>query len=249
MNITDRQKKLMLAIIEEFTKSANPVGSEELKELYDFDFSPATIRNELADLAKEGLLYKEHSSSGRTPTTLAWRYYISDYMEEDNLDPMRELAIREKLFKHRFSIDRLVKETIDELGNFTRYLGIGIVQNMYKSNYNSPIYLSGTANLLDYREYQNLESLKKVLHILENSSLLLDIFGKSKVENDVCTLIGEEIGLEAFAQSALVFQPIKLGSQEKLYICVLGPSRMNYSKVIPAVRVVVQNIKDATVAW
>lgn len=56
--LTERQRQLINAVIEMFMQTATPVGSEELKDTYSFDFSAATIRNELADLAKEGLLSK-----------------------------------------------------------------------------------------------------------------------------------------------------------------------------------------------
>ena len=247
--ISDRQKQLMIAIIKEFMSSASAIGSEELKQLYNFDLSPATIRNELADLVKEGYLYKEHSSAGRIPTTLAWRYYVSEVLRDEQINPLSETQIRDKVFQYRFSLDRLVKEATDAIADLTDYTGVGIVESSIASTKIAPVYLSGTSNLLLYKEFHHLELLKKILTVLENSTILLKIFTKANSNNEINILIGEEIGLPSLKDISTIFIVIPLGRTEKIYIGAIGPSRMNYSKVISSVRAIGNSIHDATVGW
>ena len=100
--ITDRQKALLLAIIEEFTDTANPVGSMDVGSKYDLHVSPATIRNEMVNLSDMGFLEKAHVSSGRKPTTMAWRWLINEGLEEYHMHPKIEVEVRTKIFRNRF---------------------------------------------------------------------------------------------------------------------------------------------------
>lgn len=249
MMLTDRQKQLIVAIIQEFMKDASPVGSEGLKEIYNLAYSPATIRNELADLVKEGYLYKEHSSSGRAPTTMGWRYYISEVLDEEQFSPVNEAFVRQKVFQYRFSIDRLLKEATQALSEITNYIGVGLVENSYDGLQISPVYLSGTSNILTLKEFQDIELLKNFLAVLESNSLLANVFFKSTIENQVNILVGDELGLKSMRSVATVYSILKIGKFDRVVIGVIGPARMNYSRVIPSIRSVAKSIQEATFGW
>src|SRR3990167_1217541 len=75
MDLTDRQIQILRAIVEEYSQTAEPVGSERLDRKYGLGVSPATIRNEMVILAEMGYLSQPHTSSGRTPTPKAIRFY------------------------------------------------------------------------------------------------------------------------------------------------------------------------------
>ncbi|QQR93865.1 hypothetical protein IPJ91_01755 [bacterium] len=247
--LTERQRQLINAVIEMFMQTATPVGSEELKDTYSFDFSAATIRNELADLAKEGLLFKEHSSAGRVPTTLAWRYYITEVLNETPQDVLSEIEHRNRIIQNRFSIDRIVKEATSSLAEYTNYASLGIVRNTNRQNQYTPIYLSGLANLIDLPEFHDIEKFKTLIQLLEDSHSLNKIFDMSKVNNDISILIGEEMGLTELSHVALVFSKFHIGKNDNVILSVIGPSRLNYSKVIPAVRMMMKNVQEATMGW
>ena len=74
MELTERQTKVFKTIVEEFTRTAEPVGSHTLMNLLDFHVSSATLRNEMAALEEMGLLEKTHTSSGRVPSTKGYRF-------------------------------------------------------------------------------------------------------------------------------------------------------------------------------
>src|SRR5579872_218163 len=93
--MTDRQVTILLSIIQEFMDTAIPVGSLILSEKYKIKASPATIRNEMVELADMGYLEKTHFSAGRMPTSLGFRYYIDRLMEEEDVDYMDEIEMRQ----------------------------------------------------------------------------------------------------------------------------------------------------------
>lgn len=89
--LTERQIAIFKAIVDEFTRTAEPVGSKTLMNLLDFQCSSATIRNEMAALEEAGLLEKTHTSSGRIPSHKGYRFYVEHLME-------RQLGQRSEVF-------------------------------------------------------------------------------------------------------------------------------------------------------
>lgn len=85
--LTDRQKKIMIAIVEAYTENstAEPIGSSALAKYNDLNVSTATLRNEMALLEELGYLEKTHTSSGRVPTEKGYRLYVDDLMNIDGL--------------------------------------------------------------------------------------------------------------------------------------------------------------------
>ena len=75
--LTSRQQEILLGILTNFVDSKEPVGSKTLAHKYVRNLSPATIRNELSELAKQGYLYQPHTSAGRVPTDKAYRFYVN----------------------------------------------------------------------------------------------------------------------------------------------------------------------------
>lgn len=98
---SDREKKVLLGLIEYFLKTGKPVGSNTLKEAGFEDLSSATIRNYFANLEEEGYLSQQHSSGGRIPTNLAYRFYAKEYenshtaLSEDDEKKLQELRSSE----------------------------------------------------------------------------------------------------------------------------------------------------------
>ena len=68
MELTERKKQILRAIVDSYIRTAEPVGSKTISQLPGMDFSPATIRNEMADLTSMGLLEQPHTSAGRVPS-------------------------------------------------------------------------------------------------------------------------------------------------------------------------------------
>ena len=94
MELTERKLKILQAIISDYVKTAEPVGSRTLSKRIDMNISPATIRNEMSDLEDMGYLTHPHTSAGRIPSDKAYRLYVNRLMEkpEISIDAKKSIA-------------------------------------------------------------------------------------------------------------------------------------------------------------
>lgn len=94
MELTERKLKILQAIISDYVKTAEPVGSRTLSKKYDLGISPATIRNEMADLEEMGYLTHPHTSAGRVPSDAAYRLYVNALMEKRNSAKRKRMSLQ-----------------------------------------------------------------------------------------------------------------------------------------------------------
>jgi len=240
--LTARQRDLLEAIISEFMQTAAAVGSIGLPDKYELRVSPATIRNEMARLVEMGYLQKPHASSGRVPTTLAFKYFLQDILNElEELDIREQAILGEDIFQKRFNIDQLLMSAVRALNDITKYTAIALIEDK--------IYHAGLSALLSDPEFQDVSKLKEILLILESYADMTAILTRHRGSDQVRVLIGEETGHSILGQSAIVFDTIPTYSERSGYIAVFGPNRMNYKKVIPAVNYIVERIRTSLVNW
>ncbi|HRN86608.1 MAG TPA: hypothetical protein PK863_04735 [Candidatus Dojkabacteria bacterium] len=240
--MTPRQVKLLHAIIDDFINNATAVGSLSLTHRYNLGVSPATIRNEMSDLVEQGYLEKPHSSSGRIPTNMAYRYFIREILRElDDLEHTLTANIYEELYQHRFDFDDLIYQALNHLSTQTKNTAIVLLENR--------IYYSGLSYLVDNPEFSDSRSLSLLLTILENKPLLNKIFNRAKSKNSVKIMIGEDSGIEGLEDIAFVFSDINLHGNKKGYLAVLGPTRLNYPKVIPLVDFFSHSLNQVISGW
>jgi heat-inducible transcriptional repressor len=129
--LNERQEHVLKLIVEEYVKTAEPVGSRTLSKF--MDVSPATIRNEMSDLEDMGFLEKTHTSSGRIPSEKGYRYYIETILKngDDDLDGFEEF---EKIFDNREAErDEIIKEAINLLSQATNCTAITLGPNALHS--------------------------------------------------------------------------------------------------------------------
>ncbi|HUH07322.1 MAG TPA: hypothetical protein VML96_05895, partial [Egibacteraceae bacterium] len=98
LELTDRQRSVLRAVVEDYVLTAVPVGSKSLVSRYRLAVSPATVRSAMAELEALGLLTHPHTSAGRVPSDLGYRLYVESLMREAELDMTDRLMIR-----HQFS--------------------------------------------------------------------------------------------------------------------------------------------------
>ena len=116
--LTKRQTAIFKTIVDEFTRTAEPVGSKKLMDLLDFNCSSATIRNEMAALEDLGLLEKTHTSSGRIPSSRGYRFYVENLMERE-LDDGVKHSLQAVFQERHYSMDEIVKKSCDILSQMT----------------------------------------------------------------------------------------------------------------------------------
>ena len=229
-----------MAIIKEFMDDANEVGSLSLVEKYNLGVSSATIRNEMVKLMSLGLLEKNHISSGRLPTDQALRLYVSKIIDRSSLNPLVSVEIRQGIFRDRFSKDIVIKSILRILAKETDSVVFLILDD--------DVRYYGLANILAYEEFQSIEKIKSVISILEDDVFLKNMAQKYS-SSGVSLLIGEESGVGTLQNCAMAFTKIPFWNKSNSYVGVIGSKRMDYSKVIPALREVKNSLENAMSGW
>lgn len=125
MELTQRQIKVFKAIVEEFTRTAEPVGSHSLMNLLDIHVSSATLRNEMAALEEMGLLEKTHTSSGRIPSTKGYRYYV-DHLMVKHIEPKMMNALQSIFDARNTSMEEVVRQSCDILSQMTNLTSVAL---------------------------------------------------------------------------------------------------------------------------
>lgn len=124
--LTERQRLILAAIIQDYAKTGKAVGSKSLLEQLGLAVSSATVRNEMASLEEQGLLQKEHTSSGRVPSQRGYRYYVDKLMRRSQLSEAVHQSL-ERVFSRNFQqIDDLVQHMVTEMANLTGYTVIAL---------------------------------------------------------------------------------------------------------------------------
>ena len=125
--LTDRERAVLAAVIDSFVRTAAPVGSQKIGTDYEFRVSAATIRNTMADLEAKGLLTHPHTSAGRLPTDLAYRYYVDGLMRRGRLTPRERVQIEQEFIGLEVAgVEDLVSKAARVLTLLTGELGLAV---------------------------------------------------------------------------------------------------------------------------
>ena len=124
MELDNRKKRILQAIVNEYIDTIEPVSSNVIITKYGLECSSATVRNEMAELEKQGLLEKMHTSSGRVPSNKGYRFYVDKLLNDKNLNINEIKYINSKLQSKLNEMEELTKiatNTISEATNINTY--------------------------------------------------------------------------------------------------------------------------------
>ena len=124
--LSDRQKHILKALIDEYINTAEPVSSGSILERYNLDCSSATIRNEMVELEQEGYLEKPHMSSGRIPSVKGYRFYVDELLNDENITVEEIEYIKANLQNKVDEIEDLTKITTNTISEMTHYTTVAI---------------------------------------------------------------------------------------------------------------------------
>jgi heat-inducible transcriptional repressor len=332
MELDDRSKNILKAIVLFYIKTAFPVGSQTISQNHDLGISPATIRNIMADLEEQGFLTQPHASAGRIPTEKGYRFYVDTLLKKDDFlkDQDEILQQAEKLVK-REDIRTLLQDTSKLLSDLTRYMAIvtvpkfssakikhiefirlrkncimtisvseeGFIHNKFfevsedisqselnkVSDYlntryggmtfqevrrklfnqmqkmkdlydhlrgdaleltkramidSEPIeegdlYMDGTTHILDLPDFADFRIMRGLLTAFEEKKVIVQLLDMYLGSDGVQVFIGAENPFLGDHHCSLVVSQYKRGDQVLGALGVIGPTRMEYSKVIPLV--------------
>ncbi len=122
--LSERQKMILSAIVDDYIRSAEPVGSRSISKRGDVAFSPATIRNEMSDLEELGYLEQPHTSAGRIPSEKGYRYYV-DHLLAQGAVTRPDLNLMKTFFAERLQeMEQVIQQVASMLSGLTNYTSI-----------------------------------------------------------------------------------------------------------------------------
>jgi heat-inducible transcriptional repressor len=241
-SLTDRQIQILKHIIEEYIQTGEAVGSETLDKRYNLGVSPATIRNEMVILAQQGYLDQPHTSSGRIPSALSLKFYISQLMKEKELSVSEEVDVKSKIWDYRNQANKLLREATKVLATKTGDIAISMTTK-------GDVFHAGYANILDIPEFFDIDVTKTVLSILDDIAKMESIFAKVHGNDPINILIGSDFDMEFMDPCGIVYTKFPMGSYAEGTLGVLGPSRLDYSYIIPMLRYFNGLLSEITSDW
>lgn len=332
--LSERQKLILSAIVDDYIRSAEPVGSRSISKRGDIGYSPATIRNEMSDLEELGYLEQPHTSAGRIPSQKGYRYYVDHLLSPGKLtsEEKRQLS---SFFENKIQeIEDVVQEAASILSELTNYTTIMLGPEMYKTTLarlqliplndvsgvaiivtntghvenrrvtipkdvpineiekfiniintklkgvplyqlrskiyselitelrkhvagyenllamldkvleaddTDRLYLGGATKILSQPEFKDVDKIKTILDLFDHTDQLLSMFDSIPTAG-VQVKIGGENGLESIDNISVVSASYSINGQPVGSIGILGPTRMDYSKVITILDLFVKDL-------
>ncbi len=326
MMLDERKIKILAAVINDYIATAEPIGSRTIARKYRIGISPATIRNEMADLEELGYLSQPHTSAGRVPSHKGYRFYVDFLMPVKRLDE-RDHTLIHRIFNRRINeLEQLVKEAARVISKLTSYTTITmgpqletsrlkhihvnridenrglllmvtnygtvghhiidipqnindsdllrisnilnsnlagktlseitndimdaikdemieydeilnilleiLLENLGDSQDNTPVISTGSSKMLDYPEFQDVEKAKNFFSLLEQHELIIKALKSSSKPNAITVTIGNENPLTELQDLSIVTSSIFIDGKDLGVFGIMGPTRMEYSRVI-----------------
>lgn len=126
MELSDRKKKILQLVVDDYIETAAPVSSKSITEKYLTSISSATVRSELSTLEELGYLSQPHTSAGRVPSKEAYRLYVNELMVKEKLSP-KELDYIERIFTEKVNgMDDVIKTTAKVISELTQYTSLAL---------------------------------------------------------------------------------------------------------------------------
>ncbi len=232
-----RRQKILNAIVKEYIKRAEPIGSGQLLHSYHFNISPATIRNEMKELENDRYIYQPHTSAGRVPTDKGYRFYVDQIMIERDLPSSEKKQITKEFQKLQAQYQNLSRVTAKLLSALTNNLAISMNEEEGEA------IDSGISQLFKQPEFADSLHSCKMAEGLEWLEENLREFMKEPTD-DLRVLIGEENPTKYLSDCSMIMARYQSGSGEKGYLAVVGPKRMKYNRTIPLMDFMQEFLKD-----
>ena len=229
--LSDRSKIILKAIIKEYVATAQPVSSGLLVEKYNFDISPATVRNEMTELEEAGYISQPHTSAGRIPTKKAYLLEIEE-IGANKAKPLRpgEKKILEDCFEPSEEGLKKVAKVVAELADTAVFFAF---------NKNS-LYHTGLSNLFSQPEFKQLDSVYDASKVIDAMEDIIDGLFDS-LEDGAVLLAGDNNPFGDFLGSALL--RYRQGRQSGIF-GILGPIRMDYARNLGIINFIEEKFKD-----
>lgn len=219
--ISQRQAKILAAIVKENCESGQPVASADIVEKYDMGVSGPTIRNEMQLLEKMGYITQPHTSSGRVPTDAGFRYFVNQLMDKFKLTLKEQDNLKRELFKLQSAHVEMGRRLAKLLSEHTKQASFTLFPEEVSG--------AGLSNLLSNPALP-AEDAKEIVEFFDN----LDEYAESMIAEYTgqgpSAKIGKEIQLSKKSDYSMIVSGLTLPSGKKGVIGLIGPKSMKYEK-------------------
>ena len=231
--MTERQKQILSAVIEQYAEVASPVGSTLLAKL--FQVSSATIRSEMAELERLGYITQPHTSAGRIPTDKGYRFYVNNLTQPETKAPesRAERALSARVQSGGIP-ERTIRSAVDTLVELTHNLGLATIGNQ--------LYMSGLSNLFGQPEFVGGNQVRQVARLLDNLEPWLH---EAAPNEPLSVYIGSENPIGRTAGVTLIISRFRSPFSDHSYIGTLGPTRQSYRDVMSLVAHTGKTLEEA----
>ena len=254
--LSPRQQSILNRVVDTYIETGQPVGSGAIsvlfRGLYGDSYSSATLRHEMGCLEECGYLTHPHTSAGRVPTDLGYRYYVdhglrretvSDFPGRDTVEKLSRSASRMDTFSEMASRELSVRS--DELSLIV-IPAAGAGKELREPD--CRVFIDGTSRMLGKPEFREVEKVRDLFKAIEEKTEVIDWLTDVVADKDeVSVTIGEENKPKAFHPCAIVSASYAIDRETVGIVAVIGARRLRYSRMIPLVarmRSLIEEILD-----
>lgn len=229
--LSERQAAVLETVINQYIRTAEPVGSKIIAEEYDLGVSPATIRNEMAALEEMGYLVQPHTSAGRIPTDKGYRYYVDSLREMLSLAEENVESLQAKLTElKRMETEDLLREISSLLASQSATISLVLSPGSHRRSY-----FWGVSQILHQPEFVDIRRVEFLMEFLEGENRLTAYLMEEIGEPNVHVRIGSENRISELDDLSLVAAGYSRDGEPAGIVGLLGPKRMDYGRAIPMV--------------
>ena len=221
-----RSREVFRHLVDAYVETGEPVGSKFLSGRLDTSLSPATIRNEMADLEAMGLIVQPHTSAGRIPSDLGYRYYVDHLMKARQLTVKEDEVISEGLKAIHNDVEDALHQTLKVLSHLLEYASL-----VATLNNKTRVYSSGFSHMLKQPEFSDMNFTRQVIHTMEEEELMAEMVKEYTTEKGITIRIGSENSFKEVKNCSVVMSSYEMKNAAAGGIGVIGPTRMSYSRV------------------
>ena len=234
--LNSRQQEVLGMIVRQYVETAEPVGSRFISR--KLGLSSATIRNVMADLEDLGYIAQPHTSAGRIQTDRGYRYYIDSLMRVKSLNENTARSIQDEYSNAVRSLEGVLERTTHLISGMTNYVGLTLFEQYDR------LYLEGASHIAEQPEFNDLKKLCAILRYLEEKRDLLRILHNDFKDERLTVHIGKENASNSLSECSVVTKGYKVKGKISGRLGVIGPKRMVYERVIPAVEFLADTVTN-----
>jgi len=231
-----RREDVLAMIVAKYVETAEPVGSRFVAQR--LGLSSATIRNVMADLEDMGFVSHPHTSAGRVPTDKGYRYYIESLLPTKNLNEHTAKSIKDEYGRGVHSAEDVFEGAAHFISQLTNYVGMASFNDYHK------LYMDGAFHMLEQPEFTDVKRVYALLKCLEEKKQIMQLLEHDAEGERLTVYIGKETGSGYLAECSIVTRGYKVKNKVAGKVGVIGPKRMLYEKVIPAVEFLADTMSE-----